>query len=104
MADSAQNAPALVALREADEAYLITSPGQSFSVEFDVGKGAAGTRTYMLASQGYYSEWVRGSWIKNASGKAFAPSDAFLFEAIRDWRGKQAELENRFYATRISTR
>ena len=104
MTDPAQNGPALKALRNADESYLITSPGQSFSVEWDVGTVAPGTRTYMLAAQGYYSEWVRGSWIKNASGKAFAPSDAFLVEAIRDWRGKQTEMENRFYSTRIAAR
>jgi len=104
MADPVQNTPALAALRDADESYLITSPGQSFSVEFDVGKSIAGTRTYMLASQGYYTEWVRGTWIKNASGKAFAPSDASLVEAIRDWRTKQPEMENQFYSTRISTR
>jgi hypothetical protein len=104
MADAAQNGPTLKALRNADESYLITSPGQSFSVEWDVGTVAPGTRTYMLAAQGYYSEWVRGSWIKNASGKAFAPSDAFLVEAIRDWRGKQSEMENRFYSTRIAAR
>ncbi len=104
MMDPAQNTAALAALRGADESYLITSPGQSFSVEFDVGKSAPGTRTYMLASQGYYTEWVRGSWIKNASGKAFTPSDAMLVEAIRDWRGKQPEMENKFYSTRIATR
>ena len=104
MTDPAQNSPALAALRDADESYLITSPGQSFSVEFDVGQAASGTRTYMLASQGYYTEWVRGTWIKNASGKAFAPSDASLVEAIRDWRSKQPDMENQFYSTRISTR
>jgi hypothetical protein len=102
--DPTQNGPAVAALRGADESYLITSPGQSFSVEFDVGKAVPGTRTYMLASQGYYTEWVRGSWIKNASGKAFTPSDAMLVEAIRDWRGKQPEMENKFYSTRIATR
>jgi hypothetical protein len=104
MMDPAQNAPALAAVRGADESYLITSPGQSFSVEFEVGKAAPGTRTHMLASQGYYSEWVRGSWIKNASGKEFTPSDTMLLDAIRDWRGKQPDMEKQFYSTRIATR
>ncbi|MEO7502999.1 MAG: hypothetical protein ABIW94_10225 [Gemmatimonadaceae bacterium] len=104
MTDQAQNTPALASLREADEAYLITSPGQSFSVEFDIGHSAPGTRTYMLAAQGYYTEWVRGSWIKHASGTPFKPSDAFLVEALRGWRTKQVELEKQFYSTRISTR
>jgi len=104
MLDPAQNDSALASLRAADEGYVVTSPGQSFSVEFDAGKPAPGTRTYMLAAQGYYTEWVRGSWIKNASGKTFTPSDAVLVEAIRGWRSKQSEFEGRFYSTRLSAR
>ncbi|HVF38774.1 MAG TPA: hypothetical protein VM939_02665, partial [Gemmatimonadaceae bacterium] len=104
MPEVRQNAAALASLREADEGYVITSPGQSFTVEFDVGKHAAGTRTYMLVAQGYYTEWVRGSWIKTASGKPFSPSDAFLVDAIRGWRAKQPEMEKHFYSTRISAR
>jgi hypothetical protein len=104
MTAPAQNTAALAAIRAADDSYLITSPGQSFSVEFDVGRSVPDTRTYMLASQGYYTEWVRGSWIKKASGKAFTPSDTMLLEAIRDWRGKQPDMEKQFYSTRIAAR
>ncbi len=104
MQDKTQNASALASLREVDEGYLVTSPGQRFSVEFDVGAAASGTRTYLLASQGYYTEWVRGSWIKSASGKPFTPDDAALVEAIRAWRAKQPAMERQFYSTQISAR
>ena len=104
MHDPAQNVAALASLRNADEAYLITTPGQSFTIDFDVGRLTSGTRSFMLASQGYYTEWVRGSWIKNASGAPFLPSDAALLEAIGRWRLKQHDMEMQFYSTRISAR
>lgn len=104
MFDPAQNAAAIEAVRDADEAYLITTPGQAFSVRFDAGVITTGTRTFMLASQGYYTEWVRGSWIKQASGKPFVPSDAALAEAIMTWHAKQPQMERQFYSTKISAR
>ena len=104
MYDPAQDAGALRSLRDADEGYLITTPGQAFTINFDVGGVTTGTRTFMLASQGYYTEWVRGSWIKQASGKPFTPSDAALVGAINTWHAKQREMERQFYSTRISAR
>ena len=104
MYDPAQNADALRSVHDADEGYLITTPGQAFTVSFDVGNITTGARTFMLASQGYYTEWVRGSWIKQASGKPFAPSDAALAEAIKSWHAKQPQMERQFYSTRISAR
>ncbi len=104
MYDPSQNTAALSSIRDADDGYLITTPGQSFAVDFDAGDLASGARTFMLASQGYYTEWVRGSWIRNASGKTFTPSDEAITEAIRSWRSKQSEMERHFYSTRISSR
>jgi hypothetical protein len=57
----------------------------------------------MLASQGYYTEWVRGSWIKNATGVPFEPTSASLLKAIKSWRSRQDELEKQFYSSRIAT-
>src|SRR5207248_1063419 len=81
MPDVKQNAGAAAAIREPDENYLITSPGQSFYVEFDVGKTPAGERTWFAVSQGYYTEWLRGAWIKSATGKPFTPSNDALVDA-----------------------
>lgn len=103
--DPSQSANALRDLREADEGYVVTSPGQSFTIRFNVGKQpAAGTRTFLLASQGYYNEWVRGSWIKAASGREFKPTDDALMEAVQRWRAQQPALEREFYSTRIAVR
>ena len=103
MADSVQNTPARATLLEPDERYLITSPGQSFRVVFDAGATSTRHRTYLLASQGYYTEWVRGSWIKQATGVPFKPSSASLLTAIQSWRSKQQEMEKQFYSSRIAT-
>ena len=99
-----QTTSALSALAHPDEAYVITSPGQSFTAEFDVGRGNGGERTWFLASQGYYTEWVRGDWIKNASGKPFTPTNDVLIDAIRGWRAKQKSMEQSFYTQRIAAR
>lgn len=102
--DPSQSESALRDLREADEQYVVTSPGQSFIVRFDVGKGDGSPRTFLLASQGYYTEWVRGSWIKSASGQPFRATDQSLVAALNRWRSERSTLEQEFYSTRIATR
>jgi predicted RNA-binding protein with TRAM domain len=102
--DPSQGESALRDLREADERYVVTSPGQSFIVRFDVGKGDGSPRTWLLASQGYYTEWVRGSWIKSASGQQFRATDQSLVAALNRWRSERSTLEQEFYSTRIATR
>lgn len=104
VSDTAQTSASLAALKQPDESYVITVPGQSFRVEFDVGSGDTLDRTWFLASQGYYTEWVRGDWIRNASGKPFTATNETLVDAIRGWRSKQSSMEERFYSQRISAR
>lgn len=101
-ADPAQSASALRDLSEPDEHYVVTSPGQSFTIGFDTGKDLDNIhRTFFIVSQGYYTEWVRGSWIKTASGKDFTPSDGAILGALHRWRSEQPTLEREFYSTRI---
>ena len=62
-------------------------------------------RSFLLASQGYYVEWVRRGWI--ASGRdttGFRPGDTALRTAIRRWRQAKDSLEQRFFATRVPVR
>jgi hypothetical protein len=106
-AGSAETAlEALRGIREADERYLQTSPGQRFGIAFDVGRNVPGEgRTFLLASQGYYTEWVRGSWIKAARDSVpFRPSRAALVTAIRRWDGSRDSVERRFYGSRLPVR
>jgi hypothetical protein len=104
--DSTVSRDALRSLRGADERYLQTTPGQKFTMLFDVGPApATGTRTFLLASQGYYTEWVRGSWIKAATDSVpFKPSAGALVKAIRRWDSSRDSIETRFYGSRIPVR
>ena len=106
--DSAPDTAALASLRAADERYLQTSPGQRFTAAFDVGPPpppAEPARTFFLAAQGYYVEWIRRKWIESGrEATAFRPSDAALLDAMKRWRSEQASFEGRFEATRIPVR
>jgi len=97
---------ALAAMRLADHSYLETGPGQRFTAVWETGPEPAGrARTFLLASRGYYTEWIRKEWL--ATGRdtsAFAPTDASLVRAMRQWRGVQDSMEARFYASRIPVR
>jgi hypothetical protein len=89
-------------LREPDTRYLRTSPGQRFTVAFRAGSAPAGTaRTFLLSSQGYYTEWIRGDWLRSGSARAFHPSDQALDDAFRRWRASRASFEERFAQLRV---
>ncbi len=93
-------------LAEPDTRYLETSAGQRFDALFDVGHApGAGSRTFLLASQGYYTEWIRQSWLRaEPDTAAFAPGAGSLVEAMRRWRATQQETERLFRATRVPVR
>lgn len=87
----------------ADERRLETQPGQHFIVEFDTGKSAATEqRTFFIAAQGYYSEWIRGSWLENTdSGKQFAPWKEPLAPLLQRWLVTRDSLEHHFFRQRV---
>jgi hypothetical protein len=89
-------------LQAPDQGYLQTTPGRRFFAHFDVGKGDSNkARSFLLASQGYYTEWVRGDWIRNASTSTFEPTDAVLLDAIHRWAGMREDFEHRFLTNRV---
>jgi hypothetical protein len=104
--DGLPNPAALRSLQSPDDKYLVTNPGQQFSVRFTPGTiSADSTRTFLLVSQGYYTEWVRGAWLKrSAKSKPFVPSASALASALAGWRTQQRTLEQQFYSSRIPTR
>jgi hypothetical protein len=97
---------ARASLVAADGRYLETTAGQRFTVEFAVGPTPADVaRTFLLASQGYYTEWVRRGWLAAPrASRTFVPSDTALAEAIARWRVTHDTLEARFMATRVPVR
>jgi hypothetical protein len=106
--DGTADTAARASLRSPDESYLVTSPGQRFGVVFDVGTADRTTggseRTFLLASQGYYTEWVRGAWIKAPTAAVFTPSDLTLADVLRRWQAKRTTFERQFYTSRVPVR
>jgi hypothetical protein len=96
-------ADALKALQAPDDRYLQTGPGEHFFVHFETGSAPASERrTFLLSSQGYYTEWIRGSWIQNASAtEPFRPTDESLLVALRRWKSSRETFEERFRNDRV---
>jgi hypothetical protein len=90
-------------LSRADDHYLQTNPGQRFLAVFNVGGETAGqARTFLLSSQGYYTEWIRGAWIQTASAKQpFTPTDQAILGALRQWGATRESFEARFVKDRV---
>lgn len=127
---------ALVAwLREPDHEYFITHPGTSVRIGFQnsdarpagdtrppddarsAARAAAGARdaaptdlvtSYLLAAQGYYTEWVRGDWIREARterrAQQFTADDAALEATYARWLSVRDEFEADFFARRVPVR
>jgi hypothetical protein len=102
-ADGLPRPEALARLRKPDGDYLQTAPGQRFFAAFDAGPAPPGlARTFLLSSQGYYTEWVRGDWLRaGGGGSAFLPSDDALLAALQRWREVQETMERDFERHRI---
>lgn len=102
-ADGKAHASAVGDLTAVDDRYLVTTPGQRFFAGFDVGRVPKDvSRTYFLVSHGYYTEWIRSGWIADAAVlETFVPGRAALLEALKRWRTVQADMESRFFASRI---
>lgn len=105
-ADGHSDTAALARLRSPDDRYVVTTPGQRFFLSFATGPDPRlGTRTFLLASQGYYIEWLRGGWIRTERlASTFTPTDEALIATLRRWRAEQHDLELRFAATRVPVR
>jgi hypothetical protein len=90
-------------IRASDDQYFQTLPGQRFLVDFNVGSVSAGvSRTFLISSQGYYIEWIRGAWIRSAaSNKPFVPDDEALLAAIHKWRSIRESFEREFMSARV---
>ncbi|MFN2315963.1 MAG: hypothetical protein ABR551_03040 [Gemmatimonadales bacterium] len=97
---------ALAALATADRRYLETHPGQRFTAVWQPGPVPAGaSRTFLLASQGYYIEWMRRDWLAAPRDTMpFRPTRETIVSALSLWRSAQDSLERNFYASRLPVR
>src|ERR1051326_7561797 len=89
-------------LLRTDDQQLQTWPGHEFKLEFDVGRERAGiTRTYFVAAQGYYTEWMRSRWLATDSTTDFAPWSKPLAPILRHWLITRDSLEQTFFRQRV---
>jgi hypothetical protein len=96
-------------LHAADAAYVITKPGEYIRLRFDVGAAPHDLkRTYFLAAEGYYIEWMRKDWLESTSASTFVPNDtslqAALLTALHLWAPQREAFREQFESTRINTR
>lgn len=100
-----EHAQARSYLSAADDSYLVTKPGEYLRLKFEVGSPPSDlTRTWFLAAEGYYIEWMRKEWLDTTSTQAFVPNDESLLVAIGLWESRRDEMREQFEATRIRVR
>ena len=89
-------------LARPDDRRVETRPSDRFFVDFDVGRAPGSPRTFLFSAQGYYTEWVRGSWMKSATDStAFDPSKVRLTDVLRSWRAAKDSMEHQFFLQRV---
>ena len=105
--NTGRNAPdAQRYLNQPDDHYLQTNPGQRIFVQFDTGSTPPNqSRTFLLSSQGYYIEWIRGKWLETSTAtQPFVPSDESLLTSLRLWSNKRDTFEKQFREARVPVR
>lgn len=95
---------AIIALAAPDAAYLITGPGDRYDVEFQTEPGEE-RRAYLVTAQGYYTEWVRGDWVRRPrTDQPFEPGRAALRAAYRRWADVRDGFRHEFETRRVPSR
>jgi hypothetical protein len=88
-------------LMKADERDVSTVAGERFFADFMTAP-AATPRTFLLAAQGYYTEWIRGEWLKTATdGTAFDPARVRMGELLAEWRAQKPAMEASFFSSKV---
>jgi hypothetical protein len=93
-------------LASPDDEYLVTYPGTSARLEFDLPTLEEGLeRTVLLSTQGYYTEWVRRDWIRSAERSTmFRPGAETVETLMALWTEKKDAFEAEFHDSRIPVR
>jgi hypothetical protein len=101
--DNAQSdrADVMAALAKADDHPLVTRPGERFFTFFRTEPAARGTRTYFVVMDGYYIEWVRGSWLRAARDTLPFSPHTDVRDVLRTWLAGKDSLEAQFFRNRV---
>lgn len=87
-----------------DDKYLITNPGESYRFAYPVTKPSGLEVTVFVRSKGYYTEWIRGGWVRDQQQDyqfdLSAPEKTLQYLAMR-WLEEKKEIEAKFFDARI---
>ena len=87
-------------LAEPDETYLITRPGDSVQLGFDVGESEH-ARTFFLVSEGYYMEWMRSEWLAEEHRRKFRPGPDALVRSLKLYAQQRDTYRERFESIKV---
>lgn len=92
-------------LSEGDESYLITYPGDSYTITFNTSLVPQGMEAgYLLAGEGFYIEWIRDKWIEEVKEpKRLDYSPEIIHKAQQEWQARKADFEREFFETKVAT-
>lgn len=90
-------------LAQPDKTYLITRPGESVQLRFDVGESKQ-SRTFFLVSDGYYMEWMRSEWLAEEHRKKFEPTSAALMQSLQVHAQKRDTYRQQFESIKVPVR
>jgi hypothetical protein len=101
--DTAPSDSARTRLARPDHDYWVTLPTDRFWASFEPGPDADGTaRSFFLAAQGYYTEWIRREWLRTSPREqGLSMSDDTLVDALRQWQRSRPEWEAKFHASKL---
>jgi hypothetical protein len=91
-------------LEKSDRKYLITNPGESYYLTYNLTSNDTVNTSVFIQSKGYYIEWIRGNWLVNHSGKYkfnLLEVDKTLLQLKKSWLENRPLIEDRFFETRI---
>jgi hypothetical protein len=97
--------PDVLSLIERDDGkYLETDPGDSYRVTYDIAPARNEATTLFVRSKGYYTEWVRGEWVRTVPGRYrfdLYQIDATMKELSATWLRDRTTMESQFFRNRI---
>lgn len=96
----------LAQIANPDEEYLTTYPGNSARLDFEPPPPTNGlAQSYLLSTQGYYTEWVRTEWMRRGgAGRVFRPDEHTIETLMAMWLDRKEEFEAEFHDSRIPVR
>ena len=90
-------------LAHPDKTYLITRPGDSVQLGFDVGESKQ-SRTFFLVSEGYYMEWMRAEWLAEEHRRKFEPTSDALTQSLELYARKRDTYRQQFESIKVPVR